>query len=238
MTARIRSVLIGAAIAGVASAAWAQVAQPPAPPPEEPVEKKPEQPAQPLPGLDELLGLDEEGPARQGEGLTESADPSKKELEQKLSGREVAQAFQDAVRLMGDSATRMTTGRDVGLTTQRLQEEAIRKLEMLIQQAQKQQSQSQSRSSSRDRKNQSQPNQPQQQQQNQPGNAENRGQVDPPARQEGPLGPDVGGTTAGWGNLPTRVRDALRQSQEDRFSAVYRAMTEAYYRRIAEEAGK
>lgn len=227
----------------MATATYGQAEPAPVPPPSsDPPQKQPETPPPPapLPSLDELLGLDESAEPRQGEGLPQATDPNQSELDRKLSGREVAQAFQDAVRLMGDSAGRIKAARDVGISTQRLQEEAIRKLDLLISQAQRQQSQSSSSSSSsQDRQNQPQPNQPQQgQPQNQAGNTENRGQVDPPARQEGPLGPDATGSSAGWGNLPARVRDALMQSQQDSVSALYRAMTEAYYRRIAEEAGK
>jgi len=37
-----------------------------------------------------------------------------------------------------------------------------------------------------------------------------------------------------WGTLPPRLRDELAQSLGESFNPVYRAMTEAYYRRIAE----
>ena len=45
-----------------------------------------------------------------------------------------------------------------------------------------------------------------------------------------------------WGNLPPRLRDELAESLGESFNPVYRAVTEAYYRRIAElsrqEAGQ
>ena len=37
-----------------------------------------------------------------------------------------------------------------------------------------------------------------------------------------------------WGNLPPRLRDELAESLGESFNPVYRAVTEAYYRRIAE----
>ena len=36
-----------------------------------------------------------------------------------------------------------------------------------------------------------------------------------------------------WGNLPPRMRDELSESLGESFNPVYRAMTEAFYRRIA-----
>ena len=41
-----------------------------------------------------------------------------------------------------------------------------------------------------------------------------------------------------WGALPPRLRDALSDGLEEPFSPVYREATEAYYRRLAEEAGR
>jgi hypothetical protein len=41
---------------------------------------------------------------------------------------------------------------------------------------------------------------------------------------------------AAWGNLPERVRDSLLEGSSDYFSSLYEAMTEAYYKKIAEEA--
>ena len=38
-----------------------------------------------------------------------------------------------------------------------------------------------------------------------------------------------------WGNLPPRLRDELLQGLEDRFSPLYRDLTELYYQRLAED---
>ena len=40
---------------------------------------------------------------------------------------------------------------------------------------------------------------------------------------------------ANWGNLPPRVRDELLEGVSEKFSPVYREMTESYYKRLAEE---
>lgn len=58
---------------------------------------------------------------------------------------------------------------------------------------------------------------------------------DGPPKQEGPLRPALDSARAAWGSLPARVRDMLLQGSDDPFSARYKAMTEAYYRRLAEE---
>jgi len=39
-----------------------------------------------------------------------------------------------------------------------------------------------------------------------------------------------------WGNLPPRLRDEVLQSVNERPSAAYRRLTEAYFRRLAEES--
>lgn len=41
-----------------------------------------------------------------------------------------------------------------------------------------------------------------------------------------------------WGNLPPRLRDELAESLSESFNPVYRAATEAFYRRIAEMSGQ
>ncbi|NCF38744.1 MAG: hypothetical protein GWP75_01340, partial [Planctomycetia bacterium] len=41
-----------------------------------------------------------------------------------------------------------------------------------------------------------------------------------------------------WGSLPPRVRDLITQGMRDQMSQLYRSLTEAYYRRMAEEADR
>ena len=210
--------------------------------PAQPEAKPAPQPHEPT--LDELLGLpnakpaptkpaDTVGPVPEDGGLKPDApDRTKAELERELSPAEVSEAFEQAVQLMGQTADRLSSSRDPGLDTQRMQEDVIRKLDMLIDQAKKQQSKSKSK------KNQK-PDQSQQQQQQQQSSQQNSKTNDP--KQGG--GPDLmtGGTHASpggaavWGNLPQHVRDALTEGQTDSFSSIYKTLTEKYYKRLAEE---
>ena len=198
--------------------------------PDKSVQEQPDR--SPLTGLDAALGLRDESDSPPE--LLE-LDPSQSELERKLSGAEMADAFVRATQLMDDTATRIEMAQDTGIVTQRLQEDILRALDQIIEAAkQQQQSSSSSSSSSSPSGSQSPP----QQQSNRAGEGENTGQISSPSRQEGGLNPTGAGMGATWGALPARVRDALSQGQAGRFSSVYRSLTEAYYRRLAEEAGK
>ena len=223
MSARIWSVLVGVGLA--ASVAVAQ---------QEPPPEDEDSPPPAVPDLDELLGLGEgeERPA-------EAADTTELELDRKLSGEEMAEAFDEAVRLMGEAAQRIEGAQDVGIDTQRIQEDIIRRLEMIIASAPRQQQQQQSSSSSSQQQQQQQ-QQPQQQrdQDQQAGSGDNRAELTPPGLQEGELGPAPALGSALWGALPERVREAISQGTTDRFSSLYQGLTEAYYRRLAEEANK
>jgi len=185
-----------------------------------------------LGNLDDLLGLERqdrrEGDSSRGEAL----DAIEGELDRALSGQEVTQAFQDAVALMGDSARRLSQRRDAGIDTQRMQTEAIRKLETLIEAAQQQQSQQQQQQQGQQQ--QQQPNQQQQQQQREQ-RGDNQDEMMPPGAQDAQLNPGQAADLAAWGALPARMRDALLQGASDRFSTLYRGMTERYFQQLAEE---
>jgi hypothetical protein len=193
-----------------------------APPADEPAEKPAEDDAQgedDMPSLDELLGL---------EGTEEAGpDAAQHELEQALSGEQLGDAFIQAVDLMGSVAQRIQAQKDTGVQTQRLQEDILRRLDQLISSMEQQQSSSSSSSSSSSQ---------QQQQQQRSNGSESNEHATAPELQEGPLRPNLEPVTAAWGNLPARVRDQLLQGIDDRFSALYENMTEAYYKRLAEEA--
>ncbi|MEM1071740.1 MAG: hypothetical protein AAGB48_10215 [Planctomycetota bacterium] len=188
----------------------------------------------PLPSLDELLGLsDGDSP--------EADDRSEAELEQTLEdGGTPSDAFIQAVELMRQSADRLEDGRDTGIVTQRIQEDILTHLEQLIRQAQQQQSSSSSSSSQSQDQAQQQPNQQNQQQQQQSeqqASGEPENASPPPPGEE--AAPGSGSTNAAsWGSLPERLRGALQQGSTGRYSSLYRAMTEAYYRRLAEEASE
>ncbi|MEZ6241947.1 MAG: hypothetical protein R3B57_02795 [Phycisphaerales bacterium] len=187
-----------------------------------------------LESLDELLGL-----APPGTGSDEGAhvlpDPLRAELDRELSQQEAAQAFEQAATLMGETAMRLADAGDTGLATQRLQEDIIRKLDAVIEAAQRNQQQQNSSSSSQQQQNQQQPSQPQEQQQAQNPQGDNRDENMPPSRRDGPLRPEIESARAAWGALPQRVRDSLMQGLSDRYSSLYERLTETYYRRLAED---
>lgn len=206
--------------------------------------------------LDDLLGLPKDlQPPKEGEQPDDpQADPlaepdpaaldkDRAELERKLTNAEIADRFRDAVRQMGESADRIAKGNDIGLVTQRLQEEIIKKLDLIVQQSQNQSSSSSSNSDQqqqgdkqdpgRQRQNQQQQGQ---QQQQAAGQGDNRSEGMPPGGQDPQFKARLDTARAAWGNLPERVREALLQGSSDQFSSLYEAMTEAYYRKLAEEA--
>ncbi|VAX41737.1 hypothetical protein MNBD_PLANCTO03-1217 [hydrothermal vent metagenome] len=193
----------------------------------------------PLPSLDELLGT--EGTASENNKAPdlpkETADEA---LDRLLSGQEIVDEFRAAVDLMNRSARRLATSRDTGLATQRMQEDILRKLDTLIADAQQrsQQNGGSSSSSSAQQQQQQSAQQPAQDSQPQGGSNDNRTEATPPGSRTGPLGPEQAADLAAWGALPSRMRDALLQGSSDRFSATYRRLTEAYYRKLAEEPKK
>lgn len=211
----------------------------------------PASPPQPLPDLDELLEIRKPAPAQPpasdpaavpGTAPTKApTDTNKEELQRRLSGREMDENFKQAVALMGDVAQRLRAGRDTGLPTQRVQDEILRRLDQVIEsaRAQEQKSSSSSSSSSQSQsRQQPQPRpQPQAQKQNNPqaGEGDNRAEATPPGGQSGKVRDLVESAAASWGALPQRVRDALLQGSGDKFSSLYQALTEEYYRRLAEE---
>jgi hypothetical protein len=216
----------------VAAGAAAALAQQEAPAPREPAE---EPAAQELPSLDDLLGIETEGKPDEGDPAQDAA------LERALSDEEVADAFRQAVTEMGDVANLLEAGQP-GARAQRLQEDIILKLEMLIDQAQRQQSSSSSSSSQQQQQQQQQSptrnQQRAQQQQQQASQGDNQGESLPPGGREGELGELIQASSASWGALPERVREALLQGTGDRFSSLYESLTEAYFRRLAEESSE
>lgn len=191
-------------------------------------------PPDPLPTLDELLGTD--GGASDDAEAATLPEEDEEELDRLLSGQEIVDEFRAAADLMDRSARRLAAARDTGIGTQRMQEDVLRKLDKLIADAQErsQQNSNSSSSSSSDQQQQQQ-QQPRQENSQQAGDAENRDERAPPGGRNGPLGPEQAADLAAWGVLPARLRDALVQGSSDRFSATYRKLTEAYYRRLAEE---
>jgi len=191
----------------------------------------------PLQSLDELLGLPNRGGAGEtGDADRAEADAAREELDRHLTPSQASGAQAELLTLLRQASRRLGTDLDPGVVTQRAQAEAVRRLEQLIDLQERNQTQSQSRSRSRQQQPQQQRQASQQSQaQQQASRGDNRQMVDPPARQDGTLSPPAPGAGARWGNLPDHVRDALSQGSSDRYSALYRALTEEYYRRLAEE---
>lgn len=189
----------------------------------------------PLPTLDQLLGL---APADGEPGSPAPAlspDAGRQDLDQRLKEPSIDDQFEEAVGLMGRSASRLTTGNDTGLDTQRIQEDTLKKLDALISQMQKQQQQS---------KGSPQQSQPQGEQRDQPkpaqaSRSEQRStdstSTDAPARRDGPLRPGLESAKAAWGALPARIREMLLQGSGEKFSSGYDKLTEDYYKKLAEQ---
>jgi hypothetical protein len=185
-------------------------------------------PARRVPTLDELLGL-EPAPAR-GDSAG-APDPAQAALDRQLTGAQAQDRFRLAVELMGESARRLGDARDTGLGTQRMQESVLRALDELIQS--QQQGGGQSQQQQQQQQEQNAPQQPQSAQQNAAGDGTR--QDEGPARADGALNTPLDSARAAWGALPERLRGALVQGTNDPFSSLYRAMTEQYYRRLAED---
>lgn len=227
--------------------AWAQQADPPsASPAQDDQPKKQDEKSDKPSSLDDLLGIDEDEQAPSG--AEAAAKDEDEELKRRLNEAEIADNFSLAVEKMAISAELLDVRFDTGLGTQRVQEEIIRRLETLIDQAKKQQSQSRSSSSSsssssspQNRNQQQNPgqqrtqgNQQQQNQSRRPNPSESQ-EGDPPPLQEGDINTALEESRSEWGNLPPRVRDQLLQGRREKFSSLYERLTQEYYKRLAEE---
>ncbi len=189
-----------------------------------------------VPGLDELLGIEEEGAAEPAEAPLRT--PEEEALHRRLTGEHPAQQFEQAAELMNEAAWRIGSSGDVGIGTQRMHEDILRKLDQVIAAAERNQQQNSSSSSSRQQQQQQQPQQGgQQQQQQQQENQQGDGERDntPSDSTDARLSETIPAAGAAWGALPERVREALLQGINDPFSSIYQQQTEAYYRRLAED---
>lgn len=216
------------ALGAVALAAWSLPFSPP------PAEESPPPPPEKEPTLDDLLGLPKTGPQP-----APTEDPTKTELDKELSGAErVRDDFVKAVDLMSRAWRRLGEQQDPGLQTQRLQEEALQRIDKLLDEAKKNRKQSssqqQQQQQSQDQQSQSSQRQSSQQQQSQEAQGTTGGMPNVP-RQGGALKEPGAGTAAAWGSLPERVRAALLQGFSDKYSSTYEQLTREYYQRLAEQ---
>ena len=142
---------------------------------------------------------------------------------------------------MDQVASRLEDQHDLSLITQRLQEDILIKLDQVIESAKKNNSGSGGKSSSSQQSsssNQDQPNQQQQDAQQGQGNksASDSGQEQMPAgASDAQPGDEIAPDGVRWGALPKRIRDALSQGIADEYSALYRRITEQYYRSLADD---
>lgn len=204
---------------------------------EQPTDDTPPKQEQPA-TLDELLGI-----ADANEEAPEDATRIEQDddLDRALEESSMQDNFSVAIEKMEISADMLGAKHQSGLGTQRIQEDILRRLEYLMDQARQQQAmQSQSSQSSQ----QSQPNpgdlsQPQQDQQQQSQNQspsdQSQGEGSPPPRQEGDINSNLEEEQREWGSLPDRIREQLLQGRNEAFSRLYEKMTRSYYRLLAEE---
>ncbi|MFM7262013.1 MAG: hypothetical protein ACKO3W_15595 [bacterium] len=174
--------------------------------------------------------------------------------------------MQDLVRKaidgMKTASARLGEQNDPGLGTQRVQEEVVKTLQRLLDEAERQQrqsssSQSSNSSSSRASGKQSKDGKstdPKEEngQQRQSGQKRSQGSKTESTRGSGDSETDLGTrdsnavaeagelseTRVEWGQLPERVRELVLQGRRDRVSTIYERLTREYYRRLAEEASK
>ena len=187
------------------------------------------------PSLDDLLKL----PGAD----KKPSDPAEPKLEPqaRAPATEAADAFQKAIAEMAQAADRLRVRQDPGITTQRIQESVLSHLDAAIEAAKKQQQQQQQQAGSSQQQQQQQQTgskQNQQQQQQQQANQAtqaNPGQFSPGQATDPRLGGAIEETRVEWGSLPQRLRDELEQGLGEKFSPIYQKLTEAFYKRLAEE---
>ena len=208
--------------------------------------------------LDELLGVPKD-PARDPAAGDRSAEDAaereqRRRLERSLDEASMGDLVARAIDGMKSASNSLSERKDAGLGTQRTQEDVLRTLDRLLEEAQRQQRKSRSSQSSSGRSKGAQD----------PGSqdpGERNGQQRPGrARSEGAQSgaQSDGGTESTdaerapvdgvseelaesrieWGRLPERIRELVLQGRRDRVSTIYERLTREYYRRLAEEASR
>jgi hypothetical protein len=190
------------------------------------------------PTLDDLLQIEPAAPKVVPQPAPDEAVDEA--IRRRLQGINTADGLEMALREMEEAEGRIGEQLNAGIETQRLQESAMSRLDALIAEAKRQCSACRGGSSSSGN--------PRRQSTGSSANAKttakgaakasesNEGTFSPGA--VGPVGPDgmpLSQTRSEWGNLPPRLRDELVQSMKERFSLIYRTLTEAYYKRLAEK---
>jgi hypothetical protein len=210
--------------------------------------------------LDELLGV----PTASGDGSTSADDAAtraqQKQLDRSLDEAGLDDLVQRALEGMKSASQRLENQRDPGLGTQRIQEDVVKTLNRLLEEAQKQQQQNKSGSSSRSKKSSGKQQSSDPSESNGQQRGESQGQSeqrrgsrdgDPSQATDGQSGSEgsrenaaeaalseLAETRIEWGQLPERIRELVLQGRRDRVSSLYERMTREYYRRLAEEASR
>ena len=216
----------------------------------------PATPPQPK-SLDDLLGVPTS--PQSGEQSSSGDDAAereqKKRLERSLNEASLDDLVSRAVDGMKSAAERLGEGKDAGIGTQRIQEEVVKTLDRLLEEAQKQKRQQSSSSSSRrqsgkPRDTSGDPNERNGQQASRSearsvqeraaassaSGEEQEGQR--PTDSSDAIGTELDEARIEWGRLPERIRELVSQGRRDRVSTLYERLTREYYRRLAEEASK
>lgn len=215
--------------------------------------------------LDELLGVPVGSSTSGDEPSSSASDAAEREqakrLERSLDEASLQDLAQKALEGMRAASARLTDQSDAGLGTQRIQEDVVKSLERLLEEAQKQQKKQQSSSSSSSSSSRSQkkgqsgePQDPNERngQQRRPNRSDKQGQQKSSSAASGEAeaeagvrdsdevatGGELSESRVEWGQLPERVRELVLQGRRDRVSTIYERLTREYYRRLAEEASK
>lgn len=178
--------------------------------------------------------------------------PLEESVQRRLSGQQAADLFEQVIQEMDEAALRLGRELDAGIQTQRIQESILAKLDEVIAAARQQQMMGAGGGGSPS-------GQPEARQQDaggqrlagqgsasQAGAASAQGAVSRSGTHSGEASPgQVEQVAPGqvpleelrreWGHLPPRLRDELSEGLQERFSPVYRQLTEAYYRRLAQQ---
>ncbi len=213
------------------------------------------------PSLDELLDLGGQPEPTEPDASHDpaveterpAADPDaldvSEQTERLLSGQEASDVLEQALVEMTEVSQRLGRRFDPGLETQRMQEAILDKLNQVIEAAKQQQmqgggggsgsggeaSQRRSMSGSQIAGQQSGQAQSGGQQGGAEGSSAHAGGASPGQVRDGGEDRPLESLRSEWGGLPPRLRDELSEGLSERFSPVYRDLTEAYYRRLAEE---
>jgi len=200
------------------------------------------------PSLDDLLDLtpDTTESPTQPDAPVETQDPAEaidESVTEALSAQDAADAFMQALDEMDKASRRLGREFDPGIETQRIQESILRKLDQAIEAAKQQNSGGGSGKGEQAQQQDAGAEQlAGQQGQDASGEPTDSGQQ-PSTGAAGtgsPIDPDVPDTPIEqlrkeWGVLPPHVREELSDGLRERFSPLYRRLTEAYYKALAEQ---